>query len=488
MSSRALIPAPVTMEERSGVFSVQGSLTIAAGSEGEIAAALLREHLARSGVTTTAADGAALSLAVDEGQPAEGYELVVDEGAIRIRGGSPRGVLWGVQSLVQLGEVEGGTWRVPAVRIVDAPRYSWRGAHLDVCRHFFSKEFVKRFIDLLALHKLNTFHWHLTEDQGWRVEIERYPRLTEVGAWRTESDGTRHGGFYSRADIREVVAHAEARGVSVVPEIEMPGHALAALAGYPELACTGGPFEVTTEWGIFEDVYCAGSDATFEFLENVLEEVIALFPGTYLHVGGDEVPKTRWRECPRCRERIRKEGLTDEDELQSWFIGRMSRFLEARGRRLVGWDEILEGGLAPGATVMSWRGMGGGVRAAQLGHDVVMSPTSHCYFDYAQSDAADEPGAHGVIPLETVYEFEPTPPELDAAQARHVLGTQGNVWTEQMATEERVDFMAFPRLCALAEVAWSPAEKREWRGFRERLEAHLERLDARDVHYRKLES
>ncbi|HJS48279.1 MAG TPA: beta-N-acetylhexosaminidase, partial [Gemmatimonadales bacterium] len=428
----------------------------------------------------------------------EAYRLEVGPDGVVISASDPAGLFYGVQTLRQLlppGRPAAGPLLLPAVLIEDRPRFRWRGLHLDVGRHFQPVGFVKRYIDLLAAAKLNTFHWHLTEDQGWRIEIKRYPRLTDVGAWRRETmvgknfdpylgDGTRHGGFYTQDEIREVVAHAAARFVTVVPEIEMPGHSLAALAAYPELACTPGPFEVGTTWGVFDDIYCP-TEETFAFLEGVLEEVLGLFPSSFIHVGGDEAPKARWEASPVAQEVIRREGLADEHQLQSWFIRRMERWLAARGRRLIGWDEILEGGLPPGATVMSWRGTAGGIEAARQGHDVVMTPTSHLYLDYYQGDPAGEPLAiGGNLPLEKVYGFEPVPVELDSAEARHVLGAQGNVWTEYLKTPAAVEYMAWPRALALAEITWSPRERRAWPGFVARLPASLAWLRAWEVNYR----
>jgi hexosaminidase len=359
-------------------------------------------------------------------------------------------------------------------------------------------EFVKKYIDLLAIHKMNRFHWHLTEDQGWRIEIMKYPKLAEISAWRDESlighasekprqfDGKPHGGFYTQDEIREVVAYAAERYITVVPEIEMPGHSQAALAAYPELSCTGGPFKVQTMWGIHEDVYCAGNEKTFEFLENVLAEVLELFPGEYIHVGGDECPKDRWEKCPKCQSRIKSEGLEDENELQSYFIKRMEKFLNAHDRRLIGWDEILEGGLAPNATVMSWRGEEGGIKAAKAGHDVVMAPTSHTYFDYYQADPENEPLAiGGMLPIETVYSYDPVPAELNEEQITHILGVQAQVWTEYIPTPEKAEYMAYPRACALAEIAWTPADQKDYERFSRSLARHLKRLDMLDVNYRK---
>ena len=434
---------------------------------------------------------------------AESYRLRVDSAEIVLSAGTSTGIFYGVQTLRQLLPVafEAGTgseggWSIPAVRIEDSPRFPYRGMHLDVGRHVFPVEFIKKYLDLLALYKLNTFHWHLTEDQGWRIEIKKYPRLTEVGAYRKETileknfdpyvgDGIRYGGFYSQDEVRDVVAHAAERHITVIPEIEMPGHSLAALAAYPELACTEGPFEVGTRWGVYEDVYCP-SETTFGFLEDVLTEVFELFPSRYIHIGGDEAPKVRWKESPIAQAVMQREGLASEEELQSYFIGRIERFLLDHGRRLIGWDEILEGGLAPQATVMSWRGTEGGIEAARLGHDVIMTPYSHVYFDYYQNeDRSQEPLAiGGYTPLAKVYEFEPVPEGFTPEQTRRVLGAQGNVWTEYMKTSEHVEYMVFPRLLALAEVVWSPRAARDWSDFVGRLPAQLQRLDALGVNYR----
>jgi hexosaminidase len=358
--------------------------------------------------------------------------------------------------------------------------------HLDVGRHFFPKETVKRYIDILARYKMNMFHWHLTEDQGWRVEIKKYPLLAEVGAWRRESmdDGIPHGGFYTQDDIREVVAYAKKNFITVVPEIEMPGHCQAALAAYPELSCSGGPFKVGTEWGVIYDVFCAGNEKTFEFLENVLTEVIDLFPGPFVHVGGDEVPKLRWQNCYKCQERIESEGLKSEDELQSYFIKRIERFLAGKGKRLVGWDEILEGGIAPNATVMSWRGVAGGIEAARSGHDVVMSPTSHCYFDYYQG-LFDEPWAIGnYLPIEKVYSYEPVPEELTPDQVQHVLGGQANLWSEYIVGAPHLEYMLLPRLLAISEVVWTEKNLLNYADFSRRIIPHYDRLAAAGLNFR----
>jgi hexosaminidase len=420
----------------------------------------------------------------------ESYHLTIQPDTVVLNARNPCGLFHGVQTLWQL-LGDGPDWRLPALEIRDQPRYRWRGMLLDCGRHFMTKDFVQRYIDLLAYHKMNVLHWHLTDDQGWRIEIKKYPKLTAVGAWRqaTREDeqprdaAGRYGGFYTQDDIRQIVAYAKSRFVTIVPEIEMPGHCQAALASYPELSCTGGPFQVGTKWGVYDDVYCAGNDRTFEFLQDVLTEVLDLFPSEFIHIGGDEVPKTRWKACPKCQARIKAEGLKDEAELQSYFIRRIEKFLNSKGRRLVGWDEILEGGLAPNATVQSWRGMDGAIAAARAGHDVVSSPTSHCYLDYPQFPAPTTQYAP-VTTLQTTYSFEPTPAGLTAEQAKHILGAEGNMWTER-APQDRVDYMVFPRLCALAEVAWSPKELRDWDDFAARMKAHYQRLDALGVRYAK---
>ena len=436
----------------------------------------------------------------------EGYLLKVDKKGVLIEAPAEAGIFYGMQTLRQLlpAEVFSGTaienlgWAVPCVEIKDYPRFKWRGMHLDVCRHFMPVEFVKKYIDLIAIQKMNRLHLHLTDDQGWRIEIKEYPKLAEISAWRDETlvghysdeprkfDGQTHGGFYTHDDIREIVAYAEKRYVTIVPEIEMPGHSQAALAAYPEISCTGGPFKVSTIWGIRNEVFCAGNEMTFEFLENVLGEVLDLFPGEYIHVGGDECPKDRWEKCPKCQDRIHSEGLKDEHELQSYFIKRMEKYLADNNRRLIGWDEILEGGLAPNATVMSWRGEEGGIAAAKSGHDVVMTPYGYTYFDYYQADPENEPLAiGGFLPLDTVYAYDPVPAELNEQERHHILGVQGQVWTEYIPTPEKAEYMAFPRACAMAEIGWTPLDRKNFNEFSKALAHHLERLDFLNVNYRK---
>jgi hexosaminidase len=390
------------------------------------------------------------------------------------------------------------TLKVPSCEITDEPRFAYRGMHLDVGRHLFPVEYIKRYIDMIALHKMNTFHWHLTEDQGWRIEIKKYPKLTEVGAFRKETivghagkkpavyDGKPYGGFYTQEDIRDIVAYAKSKFITVIPEIEMPGHSLAALAAYPELSCTGGPFEVGTKWGVFDNVYCAGKEETFKFLEDVLTEVIALFPSQYIHIGGDECPKTKWAKCPLCQQRIRQEGLKDEKELQSYFIRRIEKFLISKGKRLIGWDEILEGGLAPEATVMSWRGTAGGIEAAKQGHDVIMSPNKYVYLDYYQCEPEGQPLAiGGYLPLELVYSFNPQFSELNANEQKHILGLQGNVWSEYLSTPQYMEYMTYPRMFAISEIGWTPASKKDFEDFLARFEVQRKRYDKLGINYFK---
>jgi hexosaminidase len=497
-----------------GAFSLPATTCIMADKNAEAVAIYLRDLLSpaadldietiKSSNEDAQADTILLTASgSDKSLGSEGYELEVTPAAIAIRAPEAIGLFYGVQTLRQLlppdvenrGGNSSGIWEIPAVAIKDKPRFPWRGMHLDVGRHFFPVSFVKKYIDLLAMHKLNVFHWHLTEDQGWRIEIKKYPKLTEIGSKREASplaedrytlDGEPYEGFYTQEEIREVVEHAASRFVQVLPEIEMPGHTVSALAAYPELGCTGGAYKVRTFWGIEEDVYCAGSEKVFEFLEDVLEEVMDLFPGLYIHIGGDESPKAAWQKCEKCQKRIVEEQLKNEDELQSYFIRRIEKFLKANGRQLIGWDEILEGGLAPDATVMSWRGMGGGIEAASQGHDVIMCPLNYTYFDYYQSeDHENEPPAiGGLTPLETVYEFDPMPPELSGDTAKHVLGAQGQLWTEFIAEERHLEYMAFPRASALAEVLWTNRESCDYDDFTRRLPALLQRLRHMNVNFR----
>ena len=449
----------------------------------------------------------------------EGYRLVVTPSAITITSSAPAGAFYATQTLRQLlpadvfrdAPIAGVQWTIPVVTIVDRPRFSWRGMHLDVSRHFMPKEFVKKYIDLLALHKMNSFHWHLTDDQGWRIEIKKYPRLTSVGAWRSQTlvgkaqrdstldvyDHRPEGGFYTQDDVREIVEYARERFVRIVPEIEMPGHSQAAIAAYPSLGNFGDTVAVWTKWGVTPHILNP-SDTTIAFMQDVLTEVMGLFPGEFIHIGGDEAIKPEWKASPRAQAKIKALGIAPddpndprdvraEDALQSWFTTQMDHFLTAHGRRLVGWDEILEGGLAPNAVVMSWRGTAGGLAAARAGHDVIMTPGDYTYFDHYQSrNTAAEPLAiGGFLPLDSVYAYEPIPAELEPQFVSHILGAQGQVWTEYIEGPKHVEYMAFPRETALAEVLWTSKARRDFADFSARLPAELRRLDALDVNYRR---
>ncbi|MBK5284749.1 MAG: beta-N-acetylhexosaminidase [Bacteroidia bacterium] len=432
-------------------------------------------------------------------KPSDFHEMLITEASVQVSASSNEEIFYAMQSLLQLCEASNfSTLRIPCARITDFPNYSWRGMHLDVCRHFFTKEEVKKYLDLLALYKFNIFHWHLTEDQGWRIEIKKYPLLTEIGSQRKETiigkpsdsakyDGKPYGGYYTQYDVMEIVEYAQSLHITIVPEIEMPGHALAALSAYPEFSCCNEPLETATTWGVFDDVYCAGNDSTFEFLENILTEVCDLFPGKYIHIGGDECPKDRWMLCEKCQRRIKNEDLKDEHELQSYFISRIEKFLNARGKQIIGWDEILEGGLAPNAAVMSWRGTDGGIDAAKQKHYVVMSPGKPCYFDHYQSkNKKKEPLAiGGYNPLQNVYAYIPTPDVLSREEKKFIMGAQGNVWTEYITDFKHVEYMSVPRMCALAEALWTPPAKKNYINFISRLNIHSKLLDRMNVNYAK---
>ena len=511
-----LIPQPVKLEALAGTFSLTPATAIVASGEAVPTARQLAGWLAQA-----TGFGVPVQTELGSGQPgihlqldpalkelgSEGYRMRVTPQGADLVAANPAGLFYAAQTMRQLfppalfsaTPVAGVDWAAPGVAIEDYPRFGWRGAMLDASRHFMPVEFVERFIDLLAMHKLNVFHWHLTDDQGWRIEIKKYPRLTEIGAWRSETltgrmvrgrtdltfDGIPHGGFYTQADVRRVIEYARQRHVWVLPEIEVPGHAQAAIAAYPEFGM-GVPVEVGKQWGIMEYDVFNPSEATFQFLENIFGEVTDLFPGEFIHVGGDEVLKKAWHESPQAQARIKELALKDEHELQSYFIRRMGTFLTSRGRRLIGWDEILEGGLAPNATVMAWRGEAGGIAAALAGHDVVMAPNTYTYFDYFQAEerAAEPLAIGGYLPLSKVYSYNPIPVELAGEQAHHVLGTQFQLWSEYMPTPAQVEYMAFPRACALSEVAWSPLAAKNWERFTGGLAVHLQRLDGMKINYR----
>ncbi|HPE17174.1 MAG TPA: family 20 glycosylhydrolase [Tenuifilaceae bacterium] len=430
----------------------------------------------------------------------EGYFLDINPKKIQISANTPAGVLYGIQTVYQLfGENQNG--ELPSLQITDYPRFSYRGMHLDVARHFMPIEFIYKVIDYLAIHKMNTFHWHLTDDQGWRIEIKKYPKLTEVGAWRVDMENLHwnnrplindpanatYGGFYTQDQVKDVVAYAAQRNITVIPEIEMPAHVMSVLAAYPELSCTGENLGVPPGgvWPITH-IFCAGNEKTFEFIEGVLAEIMEIFPSKYIHIGGDEADKTNWKNCKKCQKRIKDEGLKDEQELQSYFTKRIEKFLNHNGRVLIGWDEILEGGLAPNAVVMSWRGEQGGIEAAKHGNHVIMTPGSHCYFDHYQGDPAVEPLAiGGYTTLKKVYGYEPIPAELSADESKFVLGAQANLWTEYMLTPQHVEYMIFPRLAALSEVVWSPKESRNWDSFTNRMKTQYERYSKLGINYSK---
>ena len=510
-----LLPRPTSLTIGEGEFEITRITRINAPAELSSAATWLQGALRpATGFPLDTAPNGEIVLEWDPQLEPEGYTLEVTIRGVRIAGGGPAGVFYGCQSLLQLlptavyrkGRVLGEPWTVPVLEIKDAPRFRWRGVMLDVARHFMPKHDVMRFIDLMAMHRLNVLHLHLTDDQGWRVEIKRYPRLTEVGAWRRESqlgaasysrgDSRPHGGFYTQDDLRELVAYATERCINIVPEIDMPGHTQAAIAAYPELGLDredSEPLGVWTRWGINDNVINL-EDSTVEFFTDVLDEVMEIFPSPHIGVGGDECPKTGWRNDDSTQRRKAQLGLATEDELQAWFIRRLDDHLSRRGRKLFGWDEILEGGstepgpggetLSSGATVASWRGMSGAVTAARAGHDVVACPEGQVYLDYRQSDRAEEPiPVATVTTIADVYRFDPVPEELTPEEARHVLGGQGNIWTEHMDSPRTVDYFAFPRLCALAETLWLDGE-RDYDEFADRLDHHRQRLDALGVEYR----
>jgi len=516
----ALVPQPVSVQRGPGTFTLDAQTRVLTEREGAATRAGAETFVNMARPST----GLPLPLSVLEGEkPAnavlftrtgadaalgvEGYTLEVSASGAVVRSVGPEGFLHGAETLLQLFPPElfartaqtGVAWSAPGVLIRDQPRFSWRGLLLDVSRHFMTKDEVERILDQMALHKLNVFHWHLVDDHGWRIEIKAFPKLTEIGAWRgaigfgldakasTAYDKAgRYGGFYTQDEIREVVAYAAARGITIVPEIEMPGHSVAALAAYPEYSCGGGPFDVNVPAGVHSGIYCPGNEATFSFLQDVLKEVFALFPGTFVHLGGDEVPRGEWTACERCKKRMKDEKLGDPAELQSWFLKRIEKFVNAQGKRVIGWDEILEGGLAPNAAVMSWRGTDGGLAAARAGHDVVMCPNESLYLDHYQAQGGEPLAIGGFTPLEEVYRYEPIPEGLSAAQAKHVLGAQGNLWTEYVPNAAHAEYMLWPRACAVAEVCWSPREQRDLAGFEQRMVIHKRRLGLSGVHYRPL--
>ena len=497
-----IIPQPLEQLNSEGQFIIDNSTGINFNEIFKVSANFLKTYIEEGSEIKIKTNNNIVFIKDETITNNEGYSLEISSNSIKIKAKTDQGAFYAVQSLRQLlpPEFENGTFKgveipVSSTTINDEPQFPYRGMHLDVGRHMFSVNFIKKYIDALAMLKMNTFHWHLTEDQGWRIEIKKYPKLQEIASYRNETlighyntqpqlfDGEKYGGYYTQEQIKEVVTYAQARFVTIIPEIELPGHSKAAIAAYPELGCTGEQIEVATKWGVFEDIYCP-KEETFSFLEDVLDEVLALFPSEYIHIGGDEAPKTRWKNCNHCQALIKKEGLKDEHELQSFFISRIEKYLNSKGRQIIGWDEILEGGLAPNATVMSWRGFNGAIEAAKQHHNVILTPGSHSYFDHYQSENDDEPLAiGGFLPLEKVYNLNPIPEELTQEEAEYVLGAQGNVWTEYISTSKQVEYMVFPRILAMSEVVWSNQEQKNYKEFVSRVEYFHNRLDALNINY-----
>ncbi len=487
-----IVPKPNQLEIEGGSFSISNETSLIISNENRAIGNLLEEKLGFK-LQTSNSKKNFIKFEINENivKNKEGYQLAITQEGVTILASTPRGLFYGLQTLFQIlpSKIEDNKiknitkWTIPTLEINDAPNFKWRGMHLDVGRHFFTVDFIKKQLDVMAMYKINTFHWHLTEDQGWRIEIKKYPKLTSVGSKRLD-EGKEYGGFYTQEQIKEVVNYAAKLYIDVVPEIELPGHSLAALVAYPELGCTEGPYKVRNIWGVEPDIYCAGKEEVFIFIEDVLEEVISLFPYEYFHIGGDEAPKTRWETCPNCQKRIKEEGLQNEHELQSYFIKRVEEMLEKHHKKMIGWDEILEGGLAKSATVMSWRGENGGIEAANMGHDVVMTPGEFVYLDHYQGSSKVEPVAiGGFTTLEKTYSYNPIPKEIEPSKAPHVLGTQGNVWTEYMYNENEVEYSVWPRLIALAEVGWTSTEKKNYNDFLIRMENQFPRLDYHQINY-----
>ncbi|MEN8188012.1 MAG: family 20 glycosylhydrolase [Bacteroidota bacterium] len=510
-----IIPKPVELKLDKGVFqfSEDTQFVVANTSQKEIAKTLVNKFKKAAGwdlkVLDTKPQKNYIQFIIDESLTTEGYNLTVNKEIISIKASENAGFIYGLESIRQLlpvtiesKEIVSNTdWVIPNLTIQDQPRFKWRGLMLDLSRHFFNKEYIKEVIDGLVMHKMNVLHLHLVDDQGWRIEIKKYPKLTEVGAWRVDQEdkhwkeresvtpeekGT-YGGFLTQADLKELVAYAQLKNIEIIPEIEMPAHVSSAVASYPELSCFEKPIGVPSG-GVWPntDIYCAGKDSTFEFLENVLLEVMDIFPSKYIHIGGDEATKTNWKICPHCKKRMKVEGLNDVEELQSYFVKRIEKFINSNGKKLVGWDEILEGGLAPDATVMSWRGVKGGLEAAEQGHDVVMTPGTHCYFDHYQGPQNEEPLAFGgFLPLSKVYQFDPVVDGMSEEEASHVLGGQANLWSEFITTNEHSQYMIYPRLSALSETVWSPKELRDWKNFSSRITSMFKRYEYLGINYAK---
>lgn len=524
----SIIPQPVSVKQPriNAKFSITpATVIVMEGSNLQKTAEILNDYLQqfylfKLKVVDRSTSANAIRLNFERlDKPIEGaYVLTVNNKGAYIAGDNETGVFYGVQTLFQLLPVPDSRLKmrpnklvIPYISIEDEPRFEYRGIHLDVCRHFFPVSYIKRYIDYLAYHKFNVFHWHLTDDQGWRIEIKKYPLLTTVGGYRngtiigrypgTGNDDIHYGGYYTQEEVKDVVQYAADRHITVLPEIEMPGHASAAIAAYPELSCfpsestqhnprtawsgdsTGK--QVQQSWGVFDDVFCAGKDNSFQFMQDVLDEVIPLFPGKIVHVGGDECPKNNWKRCPNCQQRMKENNLNDEHQLQSYFIQRMEKYLNTKGKTLMGWDEILEGGLAPNAMVMSWRGEQGGIAAAKEKHNVIMTPGNPVYFDHTQSKQEDSVTIGGYNPIEKVYAYEPVPKELSAEESKYVLGAQANLWTEYIGNPQKIEYMLFPRISALSEVLWSPKDKKNWDDFVKRMKTQVKRYDLMGINYSK---
>ena len=494
-----IIPTPNEQTINNGFMEIENSPEIITESNFNSAATLFKNAIKKLDLTSKKTTKNRINFSLNEKLNEEEYILKINTDQINIEASTETGAIFGFQSLYQLMNLnlKNGVVKLQNQVIKDSPRFKYRGMHLDVGRHMYPVAFIKKYIDGLAMLKFNNFHWHLTEDQGWRIEIEKYPELNNIGSYRDSTlighytdkpwqfDKTRYGGFYTKKEIKEVVRYAQERGINVIPEIEMPGHSQAAVSSYPEFGCTGEQVGVAPLWGVFKEIYCSKNE-TFDFLEDIIDEVVELFPGKYIHIGGDEAPKTNWKACGNCQNVINREELKDEHELQSYFITRMEKYINSKGKQIIGWDEILEGGLAPNATVMSWRGVSGGIEAAKMNHEVIMTPNATCYLDHYQAkDTANEPLAiGGYTPIEEIYNYEPIPNELDESLHKYIIGAQGNVWTEYMKTSDHVEYMVFPRIFALSEVVWAK-DKPSFNDFENKVIDMYPILDKMDINYSK---
>ena len=494
-----IIPTPNEQTINNGFMEIENSPEIITESNFNSAATLFKNAIKKLDLTSKKTTKNRINFSLNEKLNEEEYILKINTDQINIEASTETGAIFGFQSLYQLMNLnlKNGVVKLQNQVIKDSPRFKYRGMHLDVGRHMYPVAFIKKYIDGLAMLKFNNFHWHLTEDQGWRIEIEKYPELNNIGSYRDSTlighytdkpwqfDNTRYGGFYTKKEIKEVVRYAQERGINVIPEIEMPGHSQAAISSYPEFGCTGEQVGVAPLWGVFKEIYCSKNE-TFDFLEEIIDEVVELFPGKYIHIGGDEAPKTNWKACGNCQNVINREELKDEHELQSYFITRMEKYINSKGKQIIGWDEILEGGLAPNATVMSWRGVSGGIEAAKMNHEVIMTPNATCYLDHYQAkDTANEPLAiGGYTPIEEIYNYEPIPDELDESLHKYIIGAQGNVWTEYMKTSDHVEYMVFPRIFALSEVVWAK-DRPSFNDFENKVIDMYPILDKMDINYSK---